>query len=172
MDDEKDLHGLFHRKGKPGGPSCEVVILPVVIKGANGNPVRPNLIDAGGGSEIELLRTVAQGWGIKWGQDELGWWAAVPRDTIEQHFEQPSDTAVTWCPVNAVAWKPHSSIDEKDVLAKKTTAQPMAWAVWRQDDHGNRFEVSRGHSHVEALRLVAEFEAKGHKQYYWVNPEE
>jgi hypothetical protein len=42
------------------------------------------------------------------------------------------------------------------------------WAVWRQDDNGNRFEISGGHSYEEADRLRAEFEARGHKQLYWV----
>lgn len=41
------------------------------------------------------------------------------------------------------------------------------WSVWRQDDHGNTFEVRRHLTHAEALHLVAEFEARGHKQSYW-----
>ena len=41
------------------------------------------------------------------------------------------------------------------------------WSVWRQDDHGNTFEVRRQLTQAEALRLVAEFEARGHKQSYW-----
>ena len=45
-----------------------------------------------------------------------------------------------------------------------------AWSVWRQDDHGNRFEVRQGLSQADALRLVAEFEARGHKQSYWAEP--
>jgi hypothetical protein len=43
--------------------------------------------------------------------------------------------------------------------------------VCRQDDNGNRFEVKRHLSQEEALRLVAEFEARGHKQFYWAVPE-
>jgi hypothetical protein len=42
-----------------------------------------------------------------------------------------------------------------------------AWSVWRQDDHGNRFKVCQGLSQTDALCLVAEFEARGHKQSYW-----
>jgi hypothetical protein len=45
-----------------------------------------------------------------------------------------------------------------------------AWSVWRQDDHGNRFEVRQGLSQADALCLVAEFEARGHKQSYWAEP--
>jgi hypothetical protein len=45
------------------------------------------------------------------------------------------------------------------------------WAVHRQDDNGNRFVVREHLSYAEALRLVAEFEARGHKQMYWAEPE-
>ena len=41
------------------------------------------------------------------------------------------------------------------------------WSVWRQDDHGNVFEVCRQLTQAEARNLVAEFEARGHKQSYW-----
>jgi UDP-N-acetyl-2-amino-2-deoxyglucuronate dehydrogenase len=44
------------------------------------------------------------------------------------------------------------------------------WRVWRQDDYSNRFEVRQGLSQADALRLVAEFEARGHKQSYWAEP--
>jgi hypothetical protein len=45
------------------------------------------------------------------------------------------------------------------------------WAVHRQDDNGNRFVVQTRLSREEAVRLAAEFEAKGHKQFYWVQPD-
>jgi L-amino acid N-acyltransferase len=41
------------------------------------------------------------------------------------------------------------------------------WAVWRTDDNGNTFLVREHLSRDEADRLVAEFEARGHKQTYW-----
>jgi hypothetical protein len=37
--------------------------------------------------------------------------------------------------------------------------------VWRHDDNGNRFVVERHLTREEALSLVAELEARGHKQY-------
>lgn len=49
---------------------------------------------------------------------------------------------------------------------------PRRWRVWRQDDHGNRFEVSRGHTEQDALRIVAEYERRGHKQSYGAEPED
>jgi hypothetical protein len=45
------------------------------------------------------------------------------------------------------------------------------WAVWRQDDNGNAFQISGGHSAAEAERICAEFEARGHKQHYWMQLE-
>ena len=42
------------------------------------------------------------------------------------------------------------------------------FSVWRQDDHGNRFEVARGLSRAEAARELERLEAAGHKQTYWI----
>ncbi|MER6302268.1 hypothetical protein ABT247_22285 [Kitasatospora sp. NPDC001539] len=44
--------------------------------------------------------------------------------------------------------------------------------VMRQDDNGNRFPVAGGLDRTEAQRLAAEFEARGHKQLYWVEAED
>ncbi len=43
--------------------------------------------------------------------------------------------------------------------------------VMRQDDNGNRFQVVGGIEREAAERLAAEFEARGHKQLYWVEAE-
>ena len=48
-----------------------------------------------------------------------------------------------------------------------TENQPPVWSVWRHDDNGNTFLVSSNHTEGEALRIVREYEAKGHKQSYW-----
>ena len=45
------------------------------------------------------------------------------------------------------------------------------WAVHRQDDHGNRFVVETGLSRADAERLAELFQARGHKQLYWAEPE-
>ena len=56
--------------------------------------------------------------------------------------------------------------------ANPTDARPaQRWLVWRRDDHGNRFEVSRGHSEAEARSIAAEYESRGHKQSYGAEPE-
>jgi hypothetical protein len=46
------------------------------------------------------------------------------------------------------------------------------WAVHRQDDNGNRFVVQTGLSREAAEQLVADLEARSHKQVYWVEPEQ
>lgn len=51
-------------------------------------------------------------------------------------------------------------------------SQPTGtWRVVRQDDNGNRFVVQDHLSRSAAERLAAEFESRGHKQTYWVEPE-
>jgi hypothetical protein len=42
------------------------------------------------------------------------------------------------------------------------------WQLWRQDDSGNRYLVAGKLSEVEARRLLEEYEARGHKQLYWI----
>jgi hypothetical protein len=44
----------------------------------------------------------------------------------------------------------------------------MGWTVWRQDDNGNRYEVSRHDTRGAADSVAATMEARGHKQTYWV----
>lgn len=47
----------------------------------------------------------------------------------------------------------------------------VTWTVHRQDDNGNRFVVQKGLTQAEAEQLVAVFEARGHKQLYWAEPD-
>ncbi len=63
---------------------------------------------------------------------------------------------------NPMGNAPHQTAD---------ASRPQTWAIWRTDDNGNTFLVRSGLTHPEALRLVAEFEARGHKQLYWAEPE-
>lgn len=44
------------------------------------------------------------------------------------------------------------------------------WVVWRQDEHGNRFEVTRRDSQEVAQKVADAMEATGHKQTFWVSP--
>lgn len=45
---------------------------------------------------------------------------------------------------------------------------PQHWCLVRRDDNGNQFIVRTGLSRAEAEALAREFEARGHKQSYWV----
>jgi len=42
------------------------------------------------------------------------------------------------------------------------------WALWRQDDNGNKFHIKDFENESEADSKALEFEARGHKQTYWV----
>ncbi len=46
-------------------------------------------------------------------------------------------------------------------------AHEPKFSVWRQDDNGNIFLVKDRLTEIDALRLVREYERKGHKQTYW-----
>lgn len=50
----------------------------------------------------------------------------------------------------------------------RLVAHPADWQVWRQDDPGNNFLVSAHSSMCEAEAVAAAFEARGHKQLYYV----
>jgi hypothetical protein len=41
------------------------------------------------------------------------------------------------------------------------------WSVWRQDDSGNHFLVEANLTEAQAKSVVADLEARGHKQTYW-----
>jgi 8-oxo-dGTP diphosphatase len=44
------------------------------------------------------------------------------------------------------------------------------WELWRQDDNGNRFRGARFGTRRAADAEQQAFEARGHKQTYWVQP--
>lgn len=46
----------------------------------------------------------------------------------------------------------------------------MRFRVMRADDNGNEVEVIRVETGEEAERIARDFEARGHKQTYWVEP--
>jgi hypothetical protein len=54
------------------------------------------------------------------------------------------------------------------IVHSSSAIRSLRWVVWRQDDNGNRFEVSRKDSHADAEELATVMEARGHKQLYWV----
>jgi hypothetical protein len=48
---------------------------------------------------------------------------------------------------------------------------PKIWRVMRLDENGHEATVSEGHSFGEANEIARRYEAKGHKQTYWVQRE-
>ena len=46
------------------------------------------------------------------------------------------------------------------------------WALWRQDDNGNRVLMRRFAELADAEREQRAYEARGHKQTYWIEPAE
>jgi hypothetical protein len=42
------------------------------------------------------------------------------------------------------------------------------WCVLRQEDSGNRYVVAASLTEAEARLLSAAYEARGHKQLYWI----
>ena len=42
------------------------------------------------------------------------------------------------------------------------------WELWRQDDNGNRVLIQRFARRAEAEDRLRDFEARGHKQTYWI----
>jgi hypothetical protein len=42
------------------------------------------------------------------------------------------------------------------------------FVVMRADDNGNEVEVTRAATREEAERITREYEARGHRQIYWV----
>jgi hypothetical protein len=112
-------------------------------KAADGAAADASLLDAGPESnEVELLRTVARGLGVIWGQDELGWWAAVPVTPTSQFTVSHSET---------------------ERIADN-------YALFRTDDNGVTFLIAEFRTREEAERRASELARGGHKQHYFVEP--
>ncbi|MCA9719512.1 MAG: hypothetical protein H6713_38340 [Myxococcales bacterium] len=62
-------------------------------------------------------------------------------------------------------------LDVDDLVAthpEVTRARLPTWTLWRQDDNGNRFRMRRYRCRALAEREAEAYEARGHKQTYWV----
>jgi len=51
---------------------------------------------------------------------------------------------------------------------KEPDRSTTRWQLKRQDDHGNRYVIADFDSKEAASQMMAEYEAKGHKQTYWI----
>lgn len=54
----------------------------------------------------------------------------------------------------------------------RTPSTDRGWTLWRQDDNGHRFLISRHASQAQAQAARAELEKGCHKQMYWIEPPE
>lgn len=78
-------YGPYHRTGEPCGPGCPVGSLPISLKAPDRSLVPSHLLDAGASaSELDLLRTFAEGLGVRWGHDDLSWRATVSRQAAPE----------------------------------------------------------------------------------------
>lgn len=51
---------------------------------------------------------------------------------------------------------------------KDTHREAALWSVWREDDNSNSFLIKDNLLKNEASQLVKDYEAKGHKQTYYI----
>lgn len=61
-------------------------------------------------------------------------------------------------------------VEAFETAAQLQSAPRAQWVVWRQDEYGNRAEVTRRDSQEVAQKVADAMEATGHKQTYWVSP--
>jgi len=59
---------------------------------------------------------------------------------------------------------------QPDAAEARDVVATAAWALWRQDDNGNRVRVETFGTREAALARQAQFESRHHKQIYWVEP--
>lgn len=67
-------------------------------------------------------------------------------------------------PSERVTWRGDRERTER--TRRETT--PESWTVWRQDDYGNRFAMDVLATERTARCLAQTYEARAHKQGYWV----
>lgn len=64
------------------------------------------------------------------------------------------------------------AIDERDVGWMNPAVeleQLPRWALWREDDNANQFEIDRFRSYSKAIAQERMYTARGHRQFYWVD---
>ena len=62
--------------------------------------------------------------------------------------------------------------DEFGWWASVEKAKINNWSVWRQDDHGNKYEIETKLTENNAQELVKNLESSDHKQTYWAEKTE
>lgn len=89
---------------------------------------------------------------------------------IHGHSDIPSGAEIY-----ASACEPAHLLFHLDLAARRwgqssaeDIVEPTPWRVMRQDDNGNVAIAHRVTTECEARGLAAEYEARGHKQLYWI----
>lgn len=123
---------------------------------------------------------------IRWWHDGLGWWTSLQFCSpasgrpylVHAELERPTRLGIV--KQRSVDW--HDAvvdvfealaIDDGDVSSlhpRIDLARLPAWALLRQDDNGNRFELARVRSYTKACAQQQMYADRGHKQMYWVEP--
>ena len=67
-------------------------------------------------------------------------------------------------PSERVTWRG----DRERTARTRRETTPESWTVWRQDDYGNRFAMDVLATERTARCLARTYEARAHKQGYWV----
>lgn len=138
------------------------------------------------GRDIEVFAGERGAPAVRWWNQQLGWWVSLQFATPASGRLYVAHAALERPNVVGVHKQPHDdlhaalvdvfealAIDEADVSCLHPLADLTrlpTWALWRQDDPGNRFEMARYHSQAKALAQVQLYAARGHRQTYWVEP--
>ncbi len=75
------------------------------------------------------------------------------------------------CPLSVLAAEGEPAGGASGGVGAGAARPSGTWCVRRVDDNGNAFVVQGGLGRAEAEQAAAAFEARGHKQTYWAEPE-
>jgi len=136
--------------------------------------------------DLKALAAKVGGEACRWWFDGIGWYrqlrfcapasgrpflAASPIETRDRcevcirRGDDPREAIIDLFEALAI-----DDSDCKDLGPSIDLSGLPVWALWRQDDNGNRFEVARFRSYAKACLQEQIFTDRGHKQTYWVEP--
>lgn len=136
--------------------------------------------------EIEAFAARTGGEVVRWWFDGIGWVQTVhfcaPGSgrpfVVHSMLERP--TGLGFCKLRSDDWTEAAidlfealAIDDDDVYYLNPAidrARLPVWALWRQDDSGNHFEIAQFRSYAKACAQQRMYTQRGHKQMYWVDP--
>ena len=79
--------------------------------------------------------------------------------------EMPADAAVAYLGDDATDERVFAALHPDVDLT-----QLPVWALWREDDNANKFEMARYRSYAKAIAREKIYRDRGHRQFYWVDP--